>query len=58
MKKIISKTIKIISDNIPPKTDFIEKQILKNGITPLRWAITEINKNELTLNVSGEELKD
>ena len=54
MNKIISKTIKIISDTMPPKTSFIEEEIIKQGINPVRWAIVKADKNELTLNVSGE----
>ncbi len=53
MNKIISETIKITSDKMPPDTSFIEQEIIKQGINPIRWAIVEINKNELTLNVSG-----
>ncbi len=39
---------------MPPKVSFIEDEIIKNGINPVRWAIVDINNNELTLNVSGE----
>lgn len=57
MSEIISKTIKIIIDKIPPSVDFIEKEIIKNKIEPLRWAIVDIKDNELKLSVSGRELK-
>ena len=53
MNKIVSKTIKIISPNMPPTVDFIENEIEKQGIEALRWAIIEANKNELTICVSG-----
>ena len=56
MSEIISKTIKIISPTMPPKVEFIEKEIIKNNIEPLRWAIVEVNKNELTISVSGRIL--
>ena len=56
MGKIISKTIKIISKELPPKTDFIIEQIRNKGMEPVRWAIVEIETNELTLNVSGYEI--
>lgn len=56
MNKVISKTIKIKSEIMPPKVSFIEEQIAKSGLEPLRWAIVEINQNELTLNVSGRKL--
>ena len=53
MGEIISKTIKIISPNMPPNIDFIEKEIEKQGIEALRWAIVEVSKNELTICASG-----
>ena len=57
MSKIISKSITIISDKLPPGTSFIEEQIRKHGIEPVRWAIVETDKNKLILNVSGNEKK-
>ncbi len=57
MSEIISKTIKIIIDKMPPSVDFIEKEIIKNKIEPLRWAIVDVKDNELKLSVSGRELK-
>ena len=57
MSEIISKTITIITDKMPPSVDFIEKEIIKNKIEPLRWAIVDIKDNELKLSVSGRELK-
>lgn len=51
--KIISKTINITCDELPPEVDFIEKQIRLQGIEPVRWAIVEVSENELTLSVSG-----
>lgn len=57
MSEIISKTIKIITDKMPPSVDFIEKEIIKNKIEPLRWAIVDVKDNELKLSVSGRELK-
>ena len=56
MNKIISKTIKIISPKLPPSVDFIENKIKEFNINPLRWAIVEVNNNELTLCISGWEL--
>lgn len=53
---IISKTIKIKSPNMPPSVDFIEMEIIKNKIEPLRWAIVNVVENELTISVSGREL--
>ncbi len=54
--EVISKTIKIQTNSLPPKVDFIEKQIELSGIEPLRWAITDIEDNILTLSVSGRKL--
>ena len=56
MSEVISKTIKIISPTMPPPVDFIEKEIIKNNIEPLRWAIVEVSENELTISVSGRIL--
>ena len=53
MKKIISKTIKIISDKMPPSVEFIENEIKKAGLEPIRWAIVDIKNKELTLSVSA-----
>ena len=51
--KIIDTIVKFQSDIMPPKNDFIEAQIKKCGIDPIRWAIIEINENKLTLSVAG-----
>ena len=56
MCKVISKTIKIISPNLPPNVDFIEKEISSTGIEPLRWAIVNAKGSELTISVSGRKL--
>lgn len=55
MSEIISKTIKIKVDKMPPSVEFIEKEIQLNGLEPLRWAIVEVKGNELTLSVSGRK---
>ena len=55
-KKIISKTIKINSPKLPPEVNFIEEQIKIQGLEPVRWAIVEIQANELFVSVSGYEL--
>ena len=57
MSEVISKTIKIISPIMPPTVDFIEKEIERQGIEALRWAIVEANKNELTICASGRIIK-
>ena len=56
MSEVISKTLKIKSPNMPPSADFIEQEISKNNIEPLRWAIVDIVENELTISVSGRKL--
>ena len=50
---IISKTIKIKSDKLPPEVDFIEEQIKLQGLNPVRWAIVDVKEKELVLSVSG-----
>lgn len=55
---VVSKTIKIISPNMPPSVEFIENEIEKQGIEALRWAIVEVNNNKLTISVSGRILKN
>lgn len=49
---IISDTIKIkfINDN-----SMIEKELLKSGINPLRWAIVAVTQDELTISVSYQK---
>ena len=56
MSEVISKIIKIITPKMPPDVEFIELQIEKQGIEALRWAIVEVEKNELTISVSGRKL--
>ena len=56
MSEVISKTIKVISSKLPPSVDFIEKEIEKQGIEALRWAIVDVAGNELTISVSGRKL--
>ncbi len=56
MNGIISKTIKIKTDKLPPEVDFIEKEIKKQGFEVLRWAITDVYNNELVLNISARKL--
>ena len=53
MNEIISKTIVIKFDNLPPCVDFIENKIKEFKIEPLRWSIVDIKNNELTLKISG-----
>ena len=56
MSEVISKTIKIKAEKLPPEVDFIEKEIIKVGLEPLRWAIVGAEGSELTLSVSGRKI--
>lgn len=56
MKQIISKIIQIKTDKLPPSVDFIELEIRKNKIEPVRWAIVECKNNILTVSISGYEI--
>jgi len=62
MKKIISKTIEIEAPKVmPPLSGYIESEIVKHGLSPLRWAIVDVKNKNLTdntivLSVSGEVL--
>ena len=58
MNGIISKIIKIEAQKLPPSVEFIEKQILSQGLEPLRWAIVEINGNELLISASGRTINN
>ena len=56
MSEVISKTLKIKSPVMPPNVEFVEQEIIKNDIEPLRWAIVEVKEKELTISVSGRKL--
>ena len=58
MSEVISEILKIKSPTMPPSVEFIEKEIIKNKIEPLRWAIVDVVENELTISVSGRKLID
>ncbi len=50
----------IISDSINIKyvenisTEYIESELKKQNIEPIRWAITEINEKEITISLAYE----
>ncbi len=54
MNKIITKTIKITSNKMPPDVDFIENQLKEMNLNPIRWAIVDIQGNTLIINVSAQ----
>ena len=56
MSEVISKTIKIKAEKLPPDAEFIEQEIIKSNLEPLRWAIVDVKGNELTISVSGRKL--
>lgn len=58
MNKIITKTIKITSNKMPPDVDFIENQLKEMNLNPIRWAIVDIQGNTLIINVSAQICKD
>ncbi len=55
MSEVISKIIKIKSDKMPPRAEFIEKEIEKQGLEPLRWAIVDVFGCEITVCTSGRK---
>lgn len=56
--------MKIINDEIKiPKishltSDYIEQELEKRKIIPIRWAIVKVGKESYTLNVSFESNED
>lgn len=57
LNMVESRTLKIKSDKMPPDIDFIEEEIIKAGLEPLRWAIVDVKDDILTLSVSGRVLQ-
>lgn len=53
--QIVSEIIHI-KNNGNPTTEYIESELIKNGITPLRWAIVEISKEYFTINCSFDKI--
>ncbi len=53
MSKLITKTIKIKSNTMPPNLNFIEEEIAKRGLNSIRWSIVKVENNTLTINVSA-----
>ena len=52
MSEVISTTIEIFSPKMPPCVDFIENELKKRELEPLRWAKVNIENNKLLLSVS------
>jgi len=53
--EIISKLVKIEA-TLPIDNGFIEKELYKMGIEPLRWAIVGIEGNILTVSLACQNL--
>lgn len=53
--QILSKTIEIPA-KYPVDNKYIEQELLKIGITPLRWAIVKVDCDKLEISVSYENL--
>ena len=53
--KILSKLVKIKA-NLPVDNLFIEAELKKLKIVPLRWAIVKVENEELTISVACESL--
>ena len=54
--QIVSK-ITEIPNNGNTSTEYIENELLKNGINPLRWAIVKISKDKFTINCAYDKIK-
>lgn len=53
--QITSKLIEL-KLGLPIDNDFIEVELRKNGIIPLRWAIVKVKGNILTVSVACVDL--
>jgi hypothetical protein len=52
--QIVSEIIEIEkTDN--PTTEYIESELKKRGITPLRWAIVKISEDNYTISCAFEK---
>ena len=50
--KAVSKLVKI-KNNANPTTEYIEGELLKEGINPLRWAVVEVSEEFYTISVTN-----
>jgi hypothetical protein len=41
-----------------PNTEYIESELNKIGITPLRWAIVKISKDFFTINYAYDKITE
>ncbi|MBR3889293.1 hypothetical protein IKJ53_02135 [bacterium] len=52
---IVSEIINI-KNNGNPTTEYVEAELKKQGITPLRWAIVKIGNDFFTINVAYDKI--
>lgn len=45
-----------IKNNGNPSTEYIESELKKHGIEPLRWAIVKISNDFFTINVAYDKI--
>lgn len=45
-----------IENNGNPTTEYIESELCKRGIEPLRWAIVKISNDFFTINVAYDKI--
>ena len=53
--KIDSKIVKIPNTG-NPTTEYVESELAKIGINPLRWAIVKISKDKFTINCAYDKI--
>ena len=53
--QIVSEIIDI-PNNGNPSTEYIEQELSKKGIVPLRWAIVKISKDSFTINCAYDKI--
>jgi len=49
--QVVSKLVKI-KNNGKPTTEYVENELKRNGINPLRWAIVEVDDDVYTISVA------
>ena len=52
---IVSEILEIENNN-NPSTEYVECELKKRGIEPLRWAIVKISKDFFTINVAYDKI--
>lgn len=53
--EIVSKIVEIKA-KVPVNNNFIENELAKMGIIPLRWAIVNVESDNLTISLACENL--